>query len=369
MKTLGDVVLEHLTKKFGNTLAVDDVNLTIEDGESMVLLGPSGCGKTTILRMIAGLEIPTSGEIYIAGKPMKDTPPQKRDTAMVFQSYALYPHMKVFDNIAVPLKIRKVPDVEIKKRVAEVTELLRIGDLLGRKPGQLSGGQRQRVALGRAIVRQPQVFLMDEPLSNLDAKLRLQMRAELRRLHRRLKTTTIYVTHDQEEAMTLGERIAILKNGILQQLAAPDQTYTKPANLFVGTFIGSPSMNTYKGIIKRESDKFMFEGESFSYQLPESAEIEEADNTEVILGIRPEHVQILKNKKSNAIKGTVDVIEEMGREFHVVARLGNETFMTIICRTPLQLDEEIWIQFEEDKLSIFRAKDETNLLVSAPTPK
>src|SRR5579884_1450163 len=237
------VVLEHVTKKFGEVLAVNDLNIDVRDREFLVLVGPSGCGKSTALRMIAGLEEATSGDIIIGDRRVNDVHPKDRDIAMVFQSYALYPHMSVYDNMAFGLKLRKVPKAEIDRRVKEAAEILGLENLLNRKPKELSGGQRQRVALGRAIVREPQVFLMDEPLSNLDAKLRVQTRAELIKLHQRLQTTVIYVTHDQTEAMTMGTRIAVMKDGVLQQLAPPQEVYDHPSNVFVAGFIGSPAMN------------------------------------------------------------------------------------------------------------------------------
>jgi multiple sugar transport system ATP-binding protein len=238
--------LEHIYKKFGDTIAVNDVNFDIYDREFLVLVGPSGCGKSTTLRLVAGLEELSQGNIYIGDRLVNDVPPKDRDIAMVFQSYALYPHMSVYDNLAFGLKLRRTPKREIDERVRRAAETLGIGQLLNRKPRQLSGGQRQRVALGRAIVREPQVFLMDEPLSNLDAKLRVQTRAELIKLHQRLQTTVIYVTHDQTEAMTMGTRIAVMRDGVVQQLASPTELYEKPTNVFVAGFIGSPAMNFFR---------------------------------------------------------------------------------------------------------------------------
>src|SRR5487761_2554753 len=240
---MATVTFDHVTKKYGDVIAVDDFNLEIADGEFMVFVGPSGCGKTTSLRMIAGLEDISDGVVRIGDRVVNDVPPKDRDIAMVFQSYALYPHMSVYDNLAFGLKLRKTPKREIEQRVNQAAEILGIRELLQRKPKQLSGGQRQRVALGRAIVREPAVFLMDEPLSNLDAKLRVQTRAEIARLHQRLKTTIVYVTHDQVEAMTMGDRIAVINEGVLQQAGSPKDMYTAPRNRFVAGFIGSPSMN------------------------------------------------------------------------------------------------------------------------------
>jgi len=356
---MGEVVLDHVTKIFGsNVFAVNDLDLTIKDREFMVLLGPSGCGKTTTLRMIAGLETPTEGNIYIDGKPMKDVPPQKRDVAMVFQSYALYPHMKVYDNIAIPLKIRKVPKSEIRKRVKETAELLRIDELLDRKPRELSGGQRQRVALGRAIIRQPKAFLMDEPLSNLDAKLRIRMRAELRRLHRRLKTTTIYVTHDQEEAMTVSDRIAIMKDGILQQLGSPIGVYEQPENLFVGTFIGSPAMNTFEGTVVEKNGELLFDSNAFTYPLPKNATKNIEAKEEVILGVRPEHITVTKETRPDAIEAKIDIIELIGRELHLEVRVRDETLTAVVDPTlRLSVGEDVWVQFDKERIYLFRKED------------
>ncbi|MGE5576921.1 MAG: ABC transporter ATP-binding protein, partial [Syntrophothermus sp.] len=247
---MAKVVLEHLNKKFGNVTAVNDANLEIKDKEFVVLVGPSGCGKSTTLRMVAGLEEITEGNIYIGDTLVNDVPPKDRDIAMVFQNYALYPHMDVYNNMAFGLKLRKFPKAEIDRRVKEAAKMLGIENLLDRKPKALSGGQRQRVAVGRAIVREPKVFLMDEPLSNLDAKLRVQMRAEISKLHNRLQTTMIYVTHDQTEAMTMGDRIVVMKDGLIQQVGAPLEIYDHPVNVFVAGFIGSPSMNFINAVLE-----------------------------------------------------------------------------------------------------------------------
>ena len=252
---MAGVTLDHVSKVFGEVRAVNDLTIQIHDKEFLVLVGPSGCGKSTALRLIAGLEEATAGDIYIGDRRVNDVAPKDRDIAMVFQSYALYPHMTVYDNLAFGLKLRKTPKTEIDRRVKEAAEILGLQNLLKRKPKQLSGGQRQRVALGRAIVREPQVFLMDEPLSNLDAKLRVQTRAELIKLHQRLQTTVIYVTHDQVEAMTMGHRIAVMRDGILQQLDTPQALYDRPANMFVAGFIGSPSMNFFEGTVSGADER------------------------------------------------------------------------------------------------------------------
>ncbi|HWT80814.1 MAG TPA: ABC transporter ATP-binding protein, partial [Candidatus Methylomirabilis sp.] len=289
---MAQVVLEHVTKKFGNVTAVDDLCIQIQDKEFLVLVGPSGCGKSTALRMIAGLEELSSGNIFIGDRPVEGVSPKDRDIAMVFQSYALYPHMNVYDNLAFGLKRRKYPKEEIDKRVKVAAGILGIELLLDRKPKQLSGGQRQRVALGRAIVREPKVFLMDEPLSNLDAKLRVQMRAELIKLHQRLQTTVIYVTHDQIEAMTMGSRIAVMREGILQQLDIPRQLYEHPANIFVAGFIGSPAMNFFDAEVTVSDAVTKIHGDGFGVSLggEQARELAAYNGKRVVLGIRPEHL-------------------------------------------------------------------------------
>ena len=282
---MAEVVLKHVTKRFGDVVAVADMNLDIADKEFLVLLGPSGCGKTTTMRMIAGLDSITEGEIYIGGRLVNNMLPKYRDVAMVFQSYALYPHMTVYQNIEYPLRIRKLPAEERRRGVHEAARMVELGDLLERLPRQLSGGQRQRVALARALVRTPTVFLMDEPLSNLDAKLRVQMRAELKHLQHELEITTVYVTHDQIEAMTLASRVAVINEGKLQQLATPKEIYNDPASLFVAGFIGSPSMNFLHGEVSNGA----FAGQGFS--VPEVGNGRGLKNA--ILGIRPEDVSVV----------------------------------------------------------------------------
>src|SRR6058998_1160507 len=266
---MATVTFEHVTKKYGDVLAVNDLNLAINEGEFMVLVGPSGCGKTTSLRMIAGLEEISSGELKIGDRIVNDVPPKDRDIAMVFQSYALYPHMSVRDNLAFGLKLRKVAKAEIDRRVNETGKLLELSPLLDRKPKQLSGGPRQRVALGRVIVREPKVFLMDEPLSNLDAKLRVQTRAEIARLHQRLRTTVVYVTHDQVEAMTMGDRIAVMNFGVLQQVGSPQDLYQNPVNKFVAGFIGSPAMNFFNVTPRTENGKTVLKNSTFEIAVPD----------------------------------------------------------------------------------------------------
>src|SRR5437867_5741396 len=269
---MATVTYDHVNKKFGETSAVKDLNLAVRDEEFLVLVGPSGCGKTTALRMLAGLEEQTNGDIFIGERRVNDVAPKDRDIAMVFQNYALYPHMSVYDNIAFGLKLRNVPKAEIERRVNEVAEMLSIGQLLKRKPKELSGGQRQRVAVGRAIAREPAVFLMDEPLSNLDAKLRIQTRAMLQKLHQRLRRTTIYVTHDQVEAMTMGDRIAVMSEGVLQQLDTPEALHERPVNVFVAGFIGSPAMNFFPGKVSRQDGEIVADAGFFRAPLRGKAE-------------------------------------------------------------------------------------------------
>jgi len=330
---MADVIYEHVTKHFGDVVAVNDLDLEIADKEFLVLLGPSGCGKTTTLRLLAGLEEVTQGNVYIAGRLVNDIPPKDRDIAMVFQSYALYPHMSVYDNMAFGLKLRKTPKSEIDRRVKEAARMLRIEELLGRKPKQLSGGQRQRVAVGRAIVREPKVFLMDEPLSNLDAKLRVAARAEISKLHQRLETTFIYVTHDQVEAMTMGTRIAVQKDGVLHQLGTPQELYNYPANLFVGGFIGSPAMNFFDVTLVSEDGDLYVDGGTFRLKVPEgrSQALLPYKGRKVIFGIRPDDVHDPQftppNITAGKIKAQVDVTEMMGNEVFVHLLTGERSFV------------------------------------------
>jgi multiple sugar transport system ATP-binding protein len=315
---MATIVLDGVTKVFGSDIvAVNDVSLEIRDGEFMVLVGPSGCGKSTILRILAGLEQVTAGEIRIGERDVTDLAPKDRDIAMVFQNYALYPHMSVEQNLAFGLKIRKTPKDEQHERVDDVAKILGLDPLLKRKPAELSGGQRQRVAMGRAMVREPVAFLMDEPLSNLDAKLRVQMRAQLLRLHDRLKTTTVYVTHDQVEAMTLGHRVAVLKDGVLQQVDTPQTLYRHPSNLFVAAFMGSPPMNLVEAAVR---------GSTLSFggtELPvdQSMDLRDYEGRNVILGIRPsdlEDTEVWRNEKLPTIDVVAEVTEELGSEVNVI---------------------------------------------------
>ena len=320
---MASVKLKNVYKRFeGGVTAVSDFNLDIEDKEFIVLVGPSGCGKTTTLRMVAGLEEITEGEVYIADKLVNDVQPKDRDIAMVFQNYALYPHMTVFDNMAFGLKLRKTPKDEIKKRVHEAAKILEIEHLLDRKPKALSGGQRQRVALGRAIVRDPKVFLMDEPLSNLDAKLRVQMRLEITKLHQRLNTTFIYVTHDQTEAMTMGTRIVVMKDGIIQQVDSPTALYDRPVNMFVAGFIGSPQMNFINVLIEKRGEEIHLKFGSHDIKLPEgkAKKLEGTDyiGKEVVMGIRPENMHdeavFIESMPDSVVNAKVEVVEMLGSE-------------------------------------------------------
>jgi multiple sugar transport system ATP-binding protein len=337
------ITFKNVTKTFADSRVVDDLSLEIADGEFVVLLGPSGCGKTTTLRMLAGLETVTSGDIYIGDERINDVPTQQRDLAMVFQSYALYPHMSIAENIAYPLRVRKLRRDERENRVARVAKLLEIESLLQRKPRQLSGGERQRVALARAIVREPRAYLMDEPLSNLDARLRVQMRGELKRLQHQLGTTTIYVTHDQAEAMTLASRVAVMKKGRLQQFDTPLNIYNHPANRFVAEFVGSPSMNLVEG--KIESGEFV--GGEIKFL------VNRADGV-VTMGIRPEHVHVLTQPQNGAIPASVYVTELMGNETFVFLSVGPHR---IIARAPAdfraEVESKVWLRLETEKAHFF----------------
>jgi len=312
------IVLEGVSKRYGHDVAaVSDLSLSIEDGELMVLVGPSGCGKSTVLRMLAGLEEPTGGDVYIGDRRVTELPPKDRDVAMVFQNYALYPHLSVQDNLAFGLKARNLPKPEIERRVVDVAKKLGLEPMLRRKPSALSGGQRQRVAMGRAIVREPLAFLMDEPLSNLDAKLRVQMRAEIARLHQRLSTTMVYVTHDQVEAMTLGDRVAVLRDGVLQQVDTPTALFARPDNLFVAAFIGSPSMNLVRARVA--GGRVVFG--SHALPLPPAAPAALREGSSVIFGVRPsafEDAEVWDAKDQPVLEVRAEVVEELGSESHVL---------------------------------------------------
>lgn len=366
---MAEVSLKDVTKRFGDLVAVDAVSLKAEDAEFIVLVGPSGCGKTTTLRMIAGLEETTTGEIYIGDRLVNGVAPKDRDIAMVFQNYALYPHMNVYNNMAFGLKLRKVPKSEIGKRVRKAAELLGISDKLKSKPKELSGGQRQRVAVGRAIVRDPKVFLFDEPLSNLDAKLRVNMRAELQELHHELKTTTIYVTHDQVEAMTLGERVAVMKDGIVQQYDNPQHTYDHPANMFVAGFIGSPAMNFLNASIAKEDGKLYVNGANFKLKVThdKTAALENYVGKEVIFGIRPEN---LKTKEmlptfdpETTLEARVKVREALGDELVIYADNGNDELVARLDpRVDVARDQTIELIAEMDFIHIFDLETEETVV-------
>ena len=347
-----NVRFENVTKNFGTLAVVDQLNLASEDGELVVLLGPSGCGKTTTLRMLAGLEDASSGDIFIGDQRVNDVPTRHRDIAMVFQNYALYPHMTIAENIAYPLRVRKIPRDEINPRVNRVAEMLEIGRLLKRRPRELSGGERQRVALARAIIREPRVYLMDEPLSNLDAKLRVQMRGELKRLQHELGTTTIYVTHDQAEAMTLAHRVAIMRGGKLQQFDTPLNIYNRPANRFVAEFVGSPGMNFIDGEFDASSGSF----KSTSLSLPLEAHdlVSVRGRAKITLGIRPEHVEVSTIERAGWLGASVYVTELMGNETFVFLRLGTDK---LIARAPAdfraEMESAVWIQLDGRKALFF----------------
>ena len=339
------IEFRNVTKTFGGARVVDDLSLEVRDGEFIVLLGPSGCGKTTSLRMLAGLETATSGDILINNERVNDMPTQHRDLAMVFQSYALYPHMTIAENIGYPLRVRKLDKADRAARVKRVAAMLEIESLLARKPRQLSGGERQRVALARAIVREPRAYLMDEPLSNLDARLRVQMRGELKRLQHQLGTTTIYVTHDQAEAMTLASRVAVMKKGRLQQFDTPLDIYNQPANRFVAEFVGSPSMNFVDGEIRKGT----FVSESMQIVLRTSPM-----TRRVTIGIRPEHIQVLTAPEDGAIEARVYVTELMGNETFVFLSVGGNR---LIARAPADfradVDTKVWLRMTSAKIHFF----------------
>jgi multiple sugar transport system ATP-binding protein len=364
---MAQVKYEGVTKRFGNVVAVSDLNIDIPDKEFLVFVGPSGCGKTTSLRLLAGLEELSEGNIYIGDTLVNDVAPKDRDIAMVFQSYALYPHMSVYDNMAFGLRLRKTPKAEIDTRVKEAANDLGIGELLDRKPKQLSGGQRQRVAVGRAIVRNPAVFLMDEPLSNLDAKLRVDARAMLSRLHQRLETTFIYVTHDQVEAMTMGSRIAVLRDGILQQCAPPQVLYDTPSNIFVAGFIGSPSMNFFDATLVGDANEMFVQSDTFKLKVPEEKAKVYAEKgvagSEVVFGIRPNDIFDpdfeAPNIYGQAVTSKVDVTEMMGNEIFLYLLTGNKEFRARVDpRSQMRVGQDVTVTFNMDHMQIFDRQTE-----------
>ena len=368
---MSNLSLEKLYKVYpGDVLAVKDFDLEIEDKEFIVFVGPSGCGKSTTLRMIAGLEEITSGTLKIDGKVVNDIPPKDRDIAMVFQNYALYPHMTVYDNMAFGSKFRKLPKEEIEASVNEAARILDIEDLLKRKPKALSGGQRQRVALGRAIVRKPKVFLMDEPLSNLDAKLRVQMRTEISLLHERLQTTFVYVTHDQTEAMTMGTRIVVMHEGVVQQVDTPQVIYAQPVNMFVAGFIGSPQMNFFNATISKENDKYLvlFNGDTIRLSDKRGKALEDKGylNKEVVFGIRPEdidnHELFIEAYKESVFKAKVKTVEYMGAETIIyLIKSGVEFVVKVNGTADISSNDEITLALDSDKIHIFDKETEESI--------
>jgi multiple sugar transport system ATP-binding protein len=362
---MASVTYDHVYKRFGDVIAVNDLNIEIADKEFLVLVGPSGCGKTTALRCLAGLEDISDGQILIGDQVVNEVAPKDRDIAMVFQSYALYPHMSVYDNMAFGLKLRKTPKSEIDQRVKEAAKILGIEMLLDRKPRQLSGGQRQRVAVGRAIVRQPKVFLFDEPLSNLDAKLRVETRANISKLHQQLQTTFIYVTHDQVEAMTMASRIAVISKGILQQVDTPQQLYDYPNNLFVAGFIGSPAMNFFPATLSQQDGKLLVDAKSFAVEVPENRvkTYQPLVGRNVIFGLRPEDIYNpdfpAPGIIAQPVDATVEVVELMGNEIFVYFKNGDHNFVARIDpRSRYQMGQSIQVVFNVDNMHLFDAETE-----------
>lgn len=358
------VILEDLSKHFGNIKAVEGLNLEIDDGEFVALLGPSGCGKTTILLMIAGIYKPTKGLIYFDERVVNNVLPKDRKIGMVFQSYALYPHMSVFSNIVFPLRLMKTAKEEMKERTRKVTQLVRIEELLDRKPGQLSGGQQQRVALCRALVKEPEILLLDEPLSNLDARLRIMMRSELKRLQKDLGITTIFVTHDQLEALTMADRVAVVSLGCLQQFSTPDELYNHPKNLFVAGFIGSPPINFIDVSLEKSDGSFFLKSRDFEIELPEEIGSKAENNSTssgVVLGIRPEHITI--NEKEG-IETEVYVVEPLGRDILVTVKLGDST-IKVLTSPPFKaaMGDRVRLSFKLDKIMLFDKRTEKSLLL------
>jgi multiple sugar transport system ATP-binding protein len=365
---MASVNYEHVTKQFGDVKAVNDLNIEIKDKEFLVLVGPSGCGKTTALRLLAGLEEISSGDIKIGDRVVNDVAPKDRDIAMVFQSYALYPHMSVYENMAFGLRLRKTPKQEIDRRVKETADILGMTDFLQRKPKQLSGGQRQRVALGRAIVREPKVFLMDEPLSNLDAKLRVQTRAEISKLHQRLETTFIYVTHDQVEAMTMGTRIAVMRDGILQQLDTPQRLYDFPVNTFVAGFIGSPAMNLFDATVGGSREDMHLDTGSFKMAVTgaQRDKLGSYVGKTVVMGIRPEDIhdrQFAPSAFNGApIKAQVDVMEPMGAEIHLYLMTGKSSYVARVDpRSQARPGNSLDVMMNLDRLHLFDKQTEQSI--------
>ena len=363
---MSEIVLENITKTFGKVVAVENVNLKVRKEEFLTLLGPSGCGKTTALRIVAGLEKPNEGNVYIDGNRVNDLQPGDRNIAMVFQSYALYPHKTVYENIAFPLKIRKVPKDELTKKVKEVASMLGMEELLNRKPKELSGGQRQRVALGRAIVRSPNAFLMDEPLSNLDAKLRVQMRVELKKLQSKLGITTIYVTHDQIEAMTMSDRVVLMNNGKIMQIDTSKEVYSHPDNVWVAGFMGTPPMNFLECIVETKNGHDTLTSEDFKLSIPgKMAKVigEKTEDRKVVLGFRPEDATLTFREEEGAVKTKVYAIEPIGDALLVDLLIG-QNVIKVRVRPDLELqsDSEVYLKIILDKVHLFDKKSQQKIL-------
>ena len=364
---MANIKFTNIHKSFGTNKIISNFNLEGKEDEFLVLVGPSGCGKSTLLRMIAGLEKIDEGEIYINDQLVNELHPSKRQTAMVFQSYALYPHMNVYENMSFGLKIEKRPQEEIEQKVMQAAKILKIEELLERKPKQLSGGQRQRVAIGRAITRNPKIFLFDEPLSNLDAKLRVEMRREIKKLHQKLKTTVVYVTHDQTEAMSLGTKIAIMNHGVIQQNESPEIIYNKPSNTFVADFIGSPSMNLVKGKLKQSSDKILFTAKGANFDIPINSydfnNTSQLNNKEVYFGIRPEHVYFKRsNEEDFEVNLSANLSEYIGHEQIMTFDLANQELLAKFPSTiKIELNKETKLYFDLTQVSIFDANSEERI--------
>ena len=364
---MAKVSIQNLVKQYNKqTTAVNNLSLEIEDKELMVFLGPSGCGKTTTLNCVAGLEIPTSGKIFFDNEDVTEVPPHQRNIAMVFQSSLLYPHLTSRQNIAMSLSKSKLSKAEIDKRVNEVASIVEISRLIDKQPAQLSGGERQRVAIAKAIVRNPSVFLMDEPLANLDAALRETLRTEISVLQKRIETTMVLVTHDQVEAMTMGDKIAVISSGVLQQVGTPDEVYKKPANTFVGTFIGSPPMHLFEGEITQKDGGFLFTNKGFTIALPDKcSDIMERlkDRNQAILGVRPHHMNIYSEQKPHSFKAKVYAMEQMGKENNVIITDEQNAKIKIItpAQTVFQRDENVWVAINSDHIHLFDKETQKNL--------
>ena len=352
---MGALSIRNLSKRFGKTQAVSNFSIEVEDSEFLVLLGPSGCGKSTILRCLAGLEQPDEGEIYVDGSPITNLAPKARDVAMVFQNYALYPHMSVFDNLAFPLKMRKLPVAQIRERVKKTAELLQIGELLTRKPKELSGGQRQRVAVGRAVIREPKLFLMDEPLSNLDAKLRTYMRSELKALQKELGVTTVYVTHDQVEAMTMADRVAIMNDGVLLQLGPPREIYDDPSDVFVAGFLGSPPTNLIDCSLVKEKGRCFLETQDFRIDIGKRL-LDYQKGRRFTLGIKPRFLTLSKDQ--NGIQGEVFLVEPTGDEVIVNVKIGDISLKSLSeHNTEFRPGQKVWVKIPSEKIYLFDSEN------------